>query len=113
MALPQLVGHQLVLVALLLTRVQLLGQDEQGVLLALQLPFAHQELQTETSPARCHSRGRLTKCEAIKEPLISTRASMETKNLDTFHTERRQPCRNQQNLGAFWLIVDVFVLFGF
>lgn len=45
-ALSQLVGHQFELVSLLLTRVQLLGQDEQGLLLALQLALAHQELQT-------------------------------------------------------------------
>lgn len=44
MPLPQLVGHQLVLVSLLLTGVQLLGQNEQGLLLALQLALAHQEL---------------------------------------------------------------------
>lgn len=56
-ALSQLVGHQLVLVALLLTGVQLLGQDEQSVLLALQLPFAHQELRTETSPALSYGSG--------------------------------------------------------
>lgn len=51
-ALSQLVGHQFVLVPLLLTRVQLLGQDEQSVLLALQLSFAHQELQTATASGR-------------------------------------------------------------
>lgn len=44
MALPQLVGHQLVLVSLLLTGVQLLGQNEQRLLLTLQLALAHQEL---------------------------------------------------------------------
>jgi len=43
-ALPQLVGHQLVLVSLLLTGVQLLGQNEQRLLLTLQLALAHQEL---------------------------------------------------------------------
>lgn len=42
--LSQLVGHQLVLVSLLLTAVQLFGQNEEGVLLALQLTFAYQEL---------------------------------------------------------------------
>lgn len=43
--LSQLVGHQFVLVSLLLTAVQLFGQNEEGVLLALQLTFAYQELQ--------------------------------------------------------------------
>lgn len=43
-ALSQLVGHQFVLVSLLLTRIQLLGQNEQGLLLALQLALTHQEL---------------------------------------------------------------------
>ncbi len=45
MALPQLVGHQLVLVSFLLTGIQLLGQNEQGLFLTLQLALAHQELQ--------------------------------------------------------------------
>lgn len=43
-ALPQLVGHQLVLVSLLLTRIQLFGQNEQGLLLTLQFALTHQEL---------------------------------------------------------------------
>lgn len=47
--LPQLVGHQLVLVSLLLTRIQLLGQNEQGFLLTLQLAFTHQELQQKAN----------------------------------------------------------------
>lgn len=45
MALPQLVGHQLVLVSFLLTGVQLFGQNEEGLFLTLQLALAHQELQ--------------------------------------------------------------------
>lgn len=47
-ALPQLVGHQFVLVSFLLTGIQLLGQNEQGLLLTLQLALTHQELQ------KCH-----------------------------------------------------------
>lgn len=43
-ALSQLVGHQLVLVSLLLTGVQLFGQDEKRLLLTLQLALTHQEL---------------------------------------------------------------------
>lgn len=44
MTFPQLVGHQLVLIPLLLTRVQLLGQDQEGFFLALQLLLTNQEL---------------------------------------------------------------------
>lgn len=46
-ALPQLVGHQLVLVSFLLTGIQLLGQNEQGLFLTLQLALTHQELHEE------------------------------------------------------------------
>lgn len=44
MAFPELVGHQLVLIPLLLTRVQLLRQDQEGFFLALQLLLANHEL---------------------------------------------------------------------
>lgn len=44
MAFPELVGHQLVLIPLLLTRVQLLRQDQEGLFLALQLLLANHEL---------------------------------------------------------------------
>lgn len=44
MVFSQLVGHQLVLVSLLLTGVQLFGQDQEGLLLAVQLTLTHQEL---------------------------------------------------------------------
>lgn len=42
--LSKLVGHQFVLVPLLLTRVQLLGQNKQGLFFALQFTLADQEL---------------------------------------------------------------------
>jgi len=44
-ALSQLVSHQFVLVSLLLTGIQLFGQDEQCLFLTLQLAFTHQKLQ--------------------------------------------------------------------
>lgn len=43
-AFSQLVGHQLVLVSLLLTGIQLFRQDEKCLLLTLQLTLAHKEL---------------------------------------------------------------------
>lgn len=43
-ALSELVGHQFVLVPLLLTCVQLLGQNKQGLFFALQFTLADQEL---------------------------------------------------------------------
>lgn len=55
MALPQLVGHKLVLVSFLLTGVQLLGQNEQGLFLTLQLALAHQKLQQIP-----HTKGHIT-----------------------------------------------------
>ena len=48
MSLSELIGHQLVLVSLLLTRVQLLGQDQQSLLLALQLALADHKLYFKT-----------------------------------------------------------------
>lgn len=47
MPFSQLIGHELVLVPLLLAGVQLLGEDQQSLLLALQLPFTHQVLQNK------------------------------------------------------------------
>lgn len=47
-ALPKLIGHEFVLVPLLLACVQLLGEDQQGFLLTLQLPFAHEVLQNKS-----------------------------------------------------------------
>lgn len=44
MAFSELVGHQFVLVPLLLTGVQLLGQDQEGFLLTLQLLLTNHEL---------------------------------------------------------------------
>ena len=44
MAFTELVGHQLVLIPLLLTRVQLLRQDQEGFCLTLQLLLANHEL---------------------------------------------------------------------
>lgn len=44
MPFSELVGHQLVLVPLLLTRVQLLRQDQEGFLLTLQLLLTNHEL---------------------------------------------------------------------
>lgn len=43
-ALSQLIGHQLKLVTLLLTGIQLFGQNQQRLLLTLQLSLTHQEL---------------------------------------------------------------------
>ena len=60
-ALPQLVGHQLVLIPLLLTGVQLLRQDEESLLLTLQLPLTHQELQT---PHTHHHRAQVRDCDS-------------------------------------------------
>lgn len=42
--LTELVGHQLVLVPLLLARVQLLGQNQESLLLTLQLSLADNKL---------------------------------------------------------------------
>lgn len=47
MPLPQLISHEFVLVPLLLAGIQLLGEDQQGLLLALQLPLTHQVLQNK------------------------------------------------------------------
>lgn len=43
-SLTQLVGHQLVLIPLLLTRVQLFRQNQESFFLTLQLPLTNQEL---------------------------------------------------------------------
>ena len=43
-SLSKLIGHQLELVPLLLARVQLLGQDQQSLLLALQLALVDHKL---------------------------------------------------------------------
>lgn len=48
-ALAELVGHQLVLIPLLLAGVQLFGQDQESFLLTLQLPLTDQELQARTN----------------------------------------------------------------
>lgn len=47
MPLAQLISHEFVLVPLLLAGIQLLGEDQQGLLLALQLPLTHQVLQNK------------------------------------------------------------------
>ena len=47
-SLSELIGHQLELVPLLLARVQLLGQDQQSLLLALQLALADHKLYFKT-----------------------------------------------------------------
>lgn len=47
MTLSKLIGHEFVLVPFLLACVQLLGKDQQGFLLTLQLPFTHQVLQNK------------------------------------------------------------------
>lgn len=42
--LPELIGHQFVLVPLLLARVQFFGQNQESFLLTLQLPLADNKL---------------------------------------------------------------------